>query len=150
MWNAIASNLQCPVCRSDLHSAEPQCDTCQRPMVYLPWAGAGASPVSAVMLGGMACIGLMIACLCWLLASRQLGLGMKAPVVSLVVCFIPLAALLGWDGWLSMRSGVDRTRVFLSTGTEARITGAVKLALATVAIGFAGWALAVLPTFNIV
>ncbi len=46
-----------------------------------------------------------------------------------------------------MRASV---RVFLSTGTEARITGAVKLALATVTIGFSGWALAVLPTFNIV
>lgn len=150
MSNAFASDVQCPVCRSDLNPSGSQCETCQRPMVYLPWAGAGESPVSALMLGGMSCIGLMIGCLCWLLASKQLGLGMKLPVLSLVACFIPLAALLGWDGWLSVRSGVDRTRVFLSTGTEARITGAVKLALAAATIGFAGWALAVLPTFNIV
>jgi hypothetical protein len=150
MSSVIASDAQCPVCKSDLQAGEARCANCLRPMVHVNWPGGDAVPVSAVMLGGLACVGMTIACLCWLLASKQLGLGMKLPVLSLVACFIPLAALLGWDGWLSVRSGVDRTRVFLSTGTEARITGAVKLALAAATIGFAGWALAVLPTFNIV
>ena len=119
MSSVHVSDVQCPVCKTSLQAAERRCATCLRPLSHAAWLaqslGMTGTLVSALTVAGMACLALMLVSFCWLLASRQLGMNLYYPLLGFVACFMPLAALLGYDGWMSIRSGVDRTRVFLST-----------------------------------
>lgn len=154
MSTAYASDVECPVCKSDLQMSGMRCATCRRPLVRVPWlapmAGSSGAMLPLSTLAVISSIAAMALSFVWLLAARQAGWSTLTPVLSLAGCFIPLALVLGFEGVMSLVSGIDKTKAHLSEGTEARVSGGFKLALSLGLLLLTAWAMLALPGFYIV
>ena len=154
MSTAYASDVECPVCKSDLQMSGMRCATCRRPLVRVPWlapmTGSDGTLLPLSSLAVISSITAMALSFVWLLVARQAGWNTLTPVLALAGCFIPLSLVLGFDGIMSLVSGIDKTKAHLSEGTEARISGGFKLALAVSLLGLTVWAMRALPGFGIV
>ena len=151
---AAASEASCPVCKQTLLADQRRCGQCLRPLASMPWLAQGLGnagplvPVTTIVM--LATVTGLAASFCWLVIARQSGAPVHASVQALAFWFMPMGCALGFDGLLSILSGVDRTRHHLSHGNEARVGGLAKLALASGATLLAAWAIMAIPGFTIV
>lgn len=149
MSYAAVTEVVCPVCKQTLHAHQRRCGHCLRPLTSVPWLAQwlGNSgqlvPVSTLVM--LATVTGLFGSFGWLLVLRQAGAPVLAPVQALAFWFVPMGCVLGFDGLMSILSGVDRTRYHLSQGNEARVSGVAKLVLATGCTGLAAWSVMAIP-----
>lgn len=135
MTNSCCS---CPVCGASVTFGAARCPDCLR---WLRWSAGGRQVRNWLTLFALGLLGLVLLSMLGLM----LGLSQLAMVSIEIAMIGALASVLGVDGWLSIRSGVDRSKARVSHGLEARITGWVKLAFAVGGVSLGVYALAVLP-----
>lgn len=138
--------MSCPICTEPTSAAV--CPRCRRPLVALPWLGTRLRhpsrfvPLSLVLVLGA--VGLVIVSTLWLVVRPSLGGSLIPPLVGSALGLAILGLGVGLDGLLAAISGVDRAKLRLLVGPEARLAGGLKIGLSEGLFGMAGllaWAM---------
>lgn len=133
------SCLNCPVCEEPVALGTSPCPACQR---WLYWSANRQRVHSGLTALSLALVALLLVALLLLMA----GLATDAAVMLELSLLAALLGVLAVDGWLSLRSGVDRTKARVAHGVEAKVTGLFKLALASAGLAICLYGLSVVPS----
>ena len=137
--------MQCPICHQPLtrpfrHNTT-QCPACQRSLLRSPplakLNGDEALISFVPLIAVLTCIFMVLLVPCLFLAESLVGIPSKITVLAILILLLPLSFALGWDGLLSLKTGIDKTKNRLSRGPEARFTGLSKIVLGLGLIGIA-------------
>lgn len=137
--------MKCPVCNHPLKQQPQgfsnfQCPACQRHLLRSPrlarLSGTGTYVPYNIPITVLSC-GLTLLLIPSLFLAQPLNISIKLPLFAILGLLLPLSFALGWDGFLSIKTGLDKTKNHLSQGAEARFTGLTKICLSLALTGMA-------------